>query len=70
MSIICPVTDLRNGISYPKQIFLKFGIPVMNLFASENAHVTANYVSQNLNDAQAMFHDAFSRQWNYTPAYE
>lgn len=52
-----------------KIIFVKWGIPQVDLFASSNAHVVPHYVSKDQNDRQAIAHDAFSIAWNFNLAW-
>ncbi|KAI5638398.1 hypothetical protein NE865_09032 [Phthorimaea operculella] len=50
-------------------IFSKWGVPEIDLFASQIAHVVPTYVSLDQNDPQAIFHDALSRSWSFKMAW-
>ncbi|KAJ2951282.1 hypothetical protein O0L34_g5683 [Tuta absoluta] len=52
-----------------EKIFSKWGVPAIDLFASEQAHVVQTYVSRDLRDKQAAFTDAFSKTWNFQMAW-
>ncbi|KAJ2937118.1 hypothetical protein O0L34_g19463 [Tuta absoluta] len=52
-----------------EKIFSKWGVPAIDLFASEQAHVVQTYVSRDLRDKQATFTDAFSKTWNFQMAW-
>lgn len=50
-------------------IFRKWGVPEVDVFASETAHVVEKYVSRDPQDMAALFHNAFCRQWNFRLAW-
>ncbi|CAG9132570.1 unnamed protein product [Plutella xylostella] len=52
-----------------EMLFKKLGMPLVDLFASKTAHVLENYVSLDLNDHRALFHNAFSRTWHFSRAW-
>lgn len=50
-------------------IFKKWGIPQVDLFASAQSAVVPFYVTEAPQDPNALFTDAFSRQWNWKLAW-
>ncbi|XP_033220863.1 uncharacterized protein LOC117175265 [Belonocnema kinseyi] len=46
------------------EIFAKWGVPVIDLFASANSAIVRPYVSRDCSDPYAFFIDAFSRPWH------
>jgi hypothetical protein len=52
-----------------ENIFVKWGRSTVDLFASATAHVVEQYVSIDINDRNAQFHNAFSRIWNFPLAW-
>ncbi|XP_060801332.1 uncharacterized protein LOC106141744 [Amyelois transitella] len=50
-------------------IFRKWGVPEIDLFATNKSKVVPVYVSRDLRDKQALFIDAFSRRWVFRLAW-
>nr|CAI5820270.1 unnamed protein product [Callosobruchus analis] len=58
---------LRETVT--QQLFLRWGHPVIDLFATKQSRVVPHYVSQFANDIKAVYTDAFSRDWNFEIAW-
>lgn len=52
-----------------KTIFLKWGTPEIDLFASHRAHVVPIYCSLDRSDPRAKFHDALGMDWDFSLAW-
>lgn len=52
-----------------KTIFLKWGTPEIDLFASHRAHVVPIYCSLDRTDPRAKFHDALGMDWDFSLAW-
>ncbi|KAI8428780.1 hypothetical protein MSG28_007454 [Choristoneura fumiferana] len=50
-------------------IFLKWGTPEIDLFATRQSRVVPAYVSRDVKDKEAQFTDAFSRVWQFNLAW-
>lgn len=64
-----PVPEWHLLPQAAEAIFKRWGVPVIDLFASERAKVVAQYVTWDSRDGSAAFCDAFSRSWNYKLAW-
>ena len=52
-----------------KVIFSKWGTPIIDLFASKYSNIVPKYVTLDQKDKNAVFYNAFSREWNYKLAW-
>lgn len=52
-----------------EEVFHKWGLPEIDLFATQETAVVKNYVSLNCRDRLANYIDAFSRPWNHGLAW-
>lgn len=55
--------------SVTEVIFRKWGLPEIDLFASERAHVVPKYVSLDQRDRAAWRHNAFAWEWKFKLAW-
>lgn len=55
--------------SISQTVFQRWGVPVVDLFASQASKVVDTYVTLDPQDPQAIFIDAFSRVWNFQLAW-
>ncbi|XP_044577064.1 uncharacterized protein LOC123260149 [Cotesia glomerata] len=64
---ILPEWHLRPEAT--QEVFRKWGVPEIDLFASAESAVVKAYVSRDCKDQSARFIDAFSRVWDYSLAW-
>uniref|UniRef100_A0A8D8RAW4 Polyprotein P3 n=1 Tax=Cacopsylla melanoneura TaxID=428564 RepID=A0A8D8RAW4_9HEMI len=64
---VLPEWHLKPSIT--QVVFRRWGVPVIDLFASKRSRVVSDYVSRDPLDLQAVFTDAFSRTWSFRLAW-
>uniref|UniRef100_A0A2A4K1K2 Reverse transcriptase domain-containing protein n=1 Tax=Heliothis virescens TaxID=7102 RepID=A0A2A4K1K2_HELVI len=63
------LSDWHLSMKVCNQIFQKWGVPEVDLFASKDSKVVPAYVSRDAKDKDALFIDAFSKRWEYRLAW-